>query len=99
MCAYCFSYSIPVDGTGPKREVFVRLAMVVMDMDVVRPVNKWKEVIYLADGVCMAEVKSHADSFDTFRHADQFLRLAAEELFLRRAQPGFPNQSTQAGKK
>ena len=29
----------------------------------------------------MAEVKSHADSFDTFRHADQFLRLAAEELF------------------
>ena len=86
-----FPYLLPADGTSPKCEVFIGHAMVIMDMDMVCPVNEREEIIHHSHGVRMAEIKSHTDPLDTFCHPDQFLRPAAEEFL-------YPDHILKAGK-
>ena len=60
--------------------MFVRHAVIVMDMDMVCPVDIPEEIVHLPHGIRVAEVKGHADTVDALGHADQFLRLPAEKF-------------------
>src|SRR5690606_19437845 len=70
----------PVDRAPAERQVLVVVAVVVVDVEVVRPAEDAEKFRHLAYGIRMADIDRDPDALDIFGDTEQFLGIPAEKL-------------------